>query len=70
MNDWREAFVAMSVLLGEPVEAALAALDNAHDLPLAGDLQDHDKSRRALALSKALAPIALAAESLQMDVPS
>ena len=70
MNDWREAFVAMSVLSGEPIEQTLAAFTNAHDLPLAVDLQDHDKSRRALALSKALATIALAAESLQMDLPS
>jgi hypothetical protein len=70
MNDWLEAFVAMSVLLGEPIEAVMGAFTNAHDLPLAGDLQDQDKSRRALALSRALAAIALAADSLQMDLPS
>jgi hypothetical protein len=70
MNDWREGFVAMSVLLGEPIEEALATLTNAHDLPLADDLRDHDKTRRAVALSRALAAVALAAKSLQMDLPS
>lgn len=70
MNDWREGFVAMSVLMGEPIEAVLATFTKPHDLPLADALRDHDKSRRALALSKALAAIVLAADSLQVDVPS
>jgi hypothetical protein len=66
MNDWREAFVAMSVLLGESSNDFMKGLD----LPLARDLRDHDKSRRALALSRALGAIVLAAESIQMDLSS
>jgi hypothetical protein len=66
MNDWREGFVAMSVLLGEPLDDVM----NSDDLPLSSDLRDRDKSRRAVALSRALAEIALAAEDLEMDLPS
>jgi hypothetical protein len=67
MNDWREAFVAMSILLGANIDVVLGDLMKAHDLPLADDLHDQDKSRRALSLSRALAAIAVAAEDLQMD---
>jgi hypothetical protein len=67
MDDWREAFVAMSILLGENIDVVLGDLTKAHDLPLADDLRDEDKSRRAVSLSRALAAIAVAAEDLQMD---
>ncbi len=66
MNDWREAFVAMSALLGEPLDN----FTKDPDLPLARDLRDQDKSRRALALSRALGVIVLAAESIAMEVQS
>jgi hypothetical protein len=70
MNDWREGFVAMCALLGEPLDDVMNALGEPNDLPLSSDLRDHDKSRRAVALSRALAAVVLAAENLQMDLPS
>lgn len=66
MNDWREGFVAMSALLDEPTDESM----NADDLPLSDDLRDQDKSRRAVALSRVLAAIVVAAEDLEMDFPS
>jgi hypothetical protein len=66
MDDWREAFVAMSVVLGEPYDD----ITNGHDLPLAVELCDQDKTRRALSLARVLGEIALAAESLEVELAS
>jgi hypothetical protein len=66
MNDWREAFIAMSALLldpkGEPIDASAFG-----DLPLAAQLRDEDKTRRALSLSRALGEIAIEIENLQIE---
>jgi hypothetical protein len=70
MDDWREGFVAMSAVLGEPYDEIANGLDDQPDLPLAVQLRDEDKARRALALARALGEIALAGESLEMELPS
>lgn len=54
MDGWREAFLAMSELLGEPT-----------DRP-----RDEDKTRRALSLARALGEIALDIENLQIEMSS
>jgi hypothetical protein len=69
MNDWREAFIAMSALLldpkGEPLDTSAFV-----DLPLAAQLRDDDKTRRALSLARALGEIAIEIEALEMEMPS
>jgi hypothetical protein len=64
MNDWREAFIAMSALFGEPLDA----IESAAEIPLAAQLRDEDKTRRALSLSRALGEIAIEIENLEMEI--
>lgn len=62
MIDWEDAFVAMSTLLGEPLDAVSGAADR----ELARDLRDPDKRKRAKTLANALAAIALAVEHVTL----
>jgi hypothetical protein len=70
MDDWRDAFITMSALLrdksGEPIEK----FEIGRDLPLAVELRDDDKTRRALSLARALGEIALEIENLEMEISS
>ncbi|MGH7284223.1 MAG: hypothetical protein ACRELY_22075 [Polyangiaceae bacterium] len=62
MIDWEDAFVAMSTLLGEPLDAVRGAADR----DLARALQDPDKRKRAKTLANALASIALGIEHVTL----
>lgn len=69
MDDWREAFLAMSALFGEPTDRILES-EIVSNLPFAVRLRDEDKTRRALSLSRALGEIALDIENMQIEIPS
>lgn len=70
MDDWREAFVAMSVGLGEPVDSLGESLRDGSALALVSQHRAGDKAARAKTLAHGLAEIALAIQSLEAEVVS
>jgi hypothetical protein len=65
---WQRAFVAVSVAVGEPLDAALAALgDDARAVTqLTAALRVESREARARALAAELAHVAAAIEALEM----
>jgi hypothetical protein len=68
-EDWQPAFLATSALLGEPLDAAVAALGDAgtlHAAPVFAELRSPERQVRARAMARVLADVsvALGAETL------
>ena len=61
---WQRAYLSISSLMGEPLDAALEALDHAPDevRALAAELGSAQKAQRAQALAKELTKILHALE--------
>ncbi len=59
--DWRTAFLATSVLAGEPLDAALDALGDASAVgvsPLVGELRSSSRDVRARAIARVMTVVA------------
>jgi hypothetical protein len=69
---WQLSFVAMSVTLGEPLEAALITLghESVTTSQLVVDIRSQNREARARALAEHLAPIAAEVEALELTWPA
>ncbi|MEO8875858.1 MAG: hypothetical protein ABI461_09745 [Polyangiaceae bacterium] len=70
MDGWRDGFLAMSLALGDSLDDATACLADADETALVTELRRPDKRARAQALAHGLATIALAMESLEIEIAS
>jgi hypothetical protein len=67
---WETAYLAMSVVLGEPLEVAAASLPEGVGLAARAAMEKlsaGDRKARAVALAQALAPIAADCEKLELS---
>jgi hypothetical protein len=67
--DWQEAFVAMSAVLGEPLDATLAALDGQESTSaaaLVACLRSASQSVRAEALARVATEVAKDLERMRL----
>ena len=64
---WQQAYIAMSLAVGEPLDGALGALDDwARAVPLVNALRSDSREARARALAAELAIIATDIEGLEV----
>ena len=69
-QSWQEAFLAMSAVLGEPLEATLDALpgDGARHAPELGRaLRASSREERARAIARALAEVVIGLEQMRLQ---
>jgi len=71
LTDWRRAFIAMGIAIGEPLDSLLAVLGEgaAGVAPLAAAVRSETRENRARALAEALTPIALDIEAMELSWP-
>lgn len=66
-NGWRDGFVAVSAVLGEPLELTLAAVGEAEVSPaLLAGLRSPSKESRARALARTLTTVVVQVEALRL----
>jgi hypothetical protein len=73
-DEWQAAFVAVSVAMGEPVDAACAALpgrvnDASRVASVVRGLRSASRGTRAGTLATTLAPVAIAIERTELRWP-
>ena len=69
-RDWEAAFFALSALLGEPLEASLAAAGEpaaADAQELVRELRSSQRERRARAIARTVARVALEIDAMELS---